>query len=147
MRKLIQTLSKNISEIIFRYGLAIVLIWLGIVKFKNTEAIHLERAMANTVLFSWLLKLVSIYVFAQIIAWLHIISGILLLVKVASKKLSLWGAIFASIIFLSSILIFASSGITWQVGYGFPELSRTGHSLLKDFILFGASLWCISDSL
>lgn len=147
MRKLIKTLSENIAEIIFRYGLAIVLIWLGIVKFKNSEAIHLERAMANTVLFSWLLKFVTIYVFAQIVAWLHIVSGLLLLVKVASKRLALWGSIMASVIFLSGILVFVSSGIVWQVGYGFPELSRTGHSLLKDFILFGTSLWCISDSL
>lgn len=143
MKKFIKAISLATAQIIFKYGLAIVLIWIGFMKFKNNEALQLEKAIADTFLFSWMLKSISIFTFSKIIAWIHIVSGVLLVIKPTAK----WGAILAIIIFFSSILVFVSSGIIWQFGYGFPELSRIGHSLLKDFVLFGVSLWVLQDSL
>ncbi len=136
-----------VGQSLFRYGLGIILIWLGIMKFKNSEALQIEQAMAQTVLFQWMLKYVTIYAFSQIIAWIQIVAGILIMLKPVSSGLSRWGGALAMVVFLAGILVFFTSGIVWQTGYGFPELSRAGHAFLKDFILFGAAAWCFSDSL
>lgn len=124
-----------------------MLIWIGIMKFRNAEAIHLEQAMSQTILFNWLLKYITIYTLSLIIAWVQIFAGLMIMLKPVSAKISTWGAILAMIVFLSGILVFLTSGIVWQSGYGFPELSRAGHSFIKDFVLFGAAAWCVSDSL
>lgn len=135
------------GQFLFRYGLGIMLIWIGIMKFRNAEAIHLEQAMSQTILFNWLLKYITIYTLSLIIAWVQIFAGLMIMLKPVSAKISTWGAILAMIVFLSGILVFLTSGIVWQSGYGFPELSRAGHSFIKDFVLFGAAAWCVSDSL
>lgn len=147
MKNILKKTSLAIGQFLFRYGLGIVLIWLGVMKFRNAEALHIEQAMANTLLFKWMLKYITIYAFSQMIAWVQIISGIFIMLQPVSKKMAAWGGALAMIIFLSGILVFITSGIVWESGYGFPELSRAGHSLLKDFILFGAAAWCWSDSL
>lgn len=147
MKSIIKKISLGIGQFLLRYGLGIVLIWLGIMKFRNSEAIHIEQAMAETILFKWMLKYITIYAFSQIIAWIQIIAGLFIMLQPVSKKMAAWGGALAMIVFLAGILVFISSGIIWQTGYGFPELSRAGHSFLKDFILFGAAAWCWSDSL
>jgi len=147
MRLILKKTLLLISQSLFRYGLGIILIWLGIMKFKNVEALHIQQAMAQTVLFKWMLKYITIYAFSQIIAWIQILAGVLIMLKPVSSKLSRWGATLGMIIFLAGILVFFTSSIVWQTGYGFPELSRAGHAFLKDFILFGAAAWCLSDSL
>ncbi len=136
-----------VGQSLFRYGLGIILIWLGIMKFKNSEALQIEQTMAQTVLFQWMLKYVTIYAFSQIIAWIQIVAGVLIMLKPVSAGLSRWGGALAMVVFLAGILVFFTSGVVWQTGYGFPELSRAGHAFLKDFILFGAAAWCFSDSL
>jgi len=136
-----------LSQFLFRYGLGIILIWIGIMKFRNAEAVHLEQAMSQTFLFKWLLKYITIYTFSLIIAWIQIFAGIMIMLNPVSAKISTWGGVLAMFIFLAGILVFLTSGVVWQAGYGFPELSRAGHSFFKDFILFAAATWCVSDSL
>jgi uncharacterized membrane protein YkgB len=136
-----------LSQFLFRYALGIILIWFGIMKFRNAEAIHLEQAMLQTILFKWLLQYITVYTLSLIIAWVQIFAGLMIMLKAVSVKISMWGGIFAMVIFIAGMLVFATSGIVWQTGYGFPELSRAGHAFIKDFILFGAAAWCVSDSI
>jgi uncharacterized membrane protein YkgB len=147
MKSFLKKVFLMVGQSLFRYGLGIILIWLGIMKFKNSEALQIEQAMAQTALFKWMLKYVTIYAFSQIIAWIQIAAGVLIMLKPVSSSLSRWGGAMAMVVFLAGILVFFTSGIVWQTGYGFPELSRAGHAFLKDFILFGAAAWCFSDSL
>ncbi|MCU4174140.1 DUF417 family protein [Carboxylicivirga sp. N1Y90] len=137
---------KSLSHFILRYGLAIVFIWLGLLKFKNTEADYLNDILKNSSLFSWLLKYITAYTFTLVLAYLQMIIGILLMLKPVSKKLSFIGAIIAVIILTISVSTLFTSGHVWQSGYGFPELSKLGQSILKDIILLGAAAWCVGDS-
>ena len=93
------------------------------------------------------IEYLTVYALSMVIAWIQIVAGILLMLKPVSRKLSTWGGAMAMLIFLAGILVFFTSGLVWQTGYGFPELSRAGHAFLKDFILFGAAAWCFSDAL
>jgi len=138
---------KTIGQFIFRYGLALIFIWLGILKFKNSEADYLKDILQNSSLFGWMLKYVTSYTFSLIIAYLQIGIGILLAIKPIAKKLSLVGGLLAVLVLGISVLTLFTSGYVWQTGYGFPELSKVGQSILKDLLLFGAAAWCVGDSL
>lgn len=146
MNSAIKKIFSVISLILLRYGLGIALIWLGFIKFKNIEAEYIQELLANTPVFKWILKYFTAYAFSQIIAWIQIVAGFLLLIHPFSPKISRWGAVMSMLIFLPGIIVFFNSDVVWLTGYGFPELSRTGQLLLKDFILFGAAAGCLSES-
>ncbi|TAJ15136.1 DUF417 family protein [Marinilabiliaceae bacterium JC017] len=147
MKNLLEKSLKAIGIFLLRYGLAIVLIWSGLLKFKDAEANYLRDVVANSSLFSWILKYITIYAFAQILAYLQIIAGVLIALKPVAKKLSFWGGIIAVLFMLISVSMLFTSSYVWQSGYGFPELSKFGQSILKDTILLGAAAWCAGDSL
>ena len=138
---------KAIGQFIFRYGLALVFIWLGLLKFNNSEADYLKDILRDSPLFSWMLKYFTSYTFSMIIAYFQIIIGVLLALKPVARKLSLIGGILALLVLGISVLTLFTSGYVWQTGYGFPALSKLGQSILKDVILFGAAAWCVGDSL
>ncbi len=139
--------TKTFAQFIFRYGLGLVFIWLGYLKFKNSEADYLKDILQNSSLFGWMLKYITAYTFSMVIAYLQIAIGLFIVLKPVSKKLSLFGGILAIIVLGLSVLTLFSSAYVWQSGYGFPELSKLGQSILKDLILFGAAIWCVGDSI
>jgi len=137
---------KTLGQFIFRYGLGLVFIWMGVLKFKNSEADYLKEILQNSSLFSWMLKYVTAYTFTLIVAYLQIGIGLLIVLKPVSRKLSMIGGLLALVVLGLSVLTLFTSGYVWQTGYGFPELSKVGQSILKDVILLGAAAWCIGDS-
>ena len=38
---------KTLGQFIFRYGLGMVFIWMGVLKFKNSEADYLKEILQN----------------------------------------------------------------------------------------------------
>lgn len=137
---------KLIGQFLLRYGLAIVFIWLGILKLKNSEADYMREVLSNSSLFGWSLKYITAYAFSQIVAYLQMGIGLLIALKPVARKLSFVGSLVAVVILLLSVTMLFSSGYVWQTGYGFPELSKLGQSILKDVVLLGAAAWCAGDS-
>jgi len=137
---------KLIGQFLLRYGLAIVFIWLGILKLKNSEADYMRDVLSNSTLFGWSLKYITAYAFSQIVAYLQMGIGLLIALKLVARRLSFVGSLVAVVILLLSVTMLFSSGSVWQAGYGFPELSKLGQSILKDVVLLGAAAWCAGDS-
>ncbi len=146
MKNFISKLLKNVGVFILRYGLGIVIIWLGFLKFKNSEAEYTRQLISGGYM-AWILKYLTPYALNQIVAYLQIIIGFFIMTKSVSRPLSFWGGFAAAIMFLFSVSLLFTSSIVWQTGYGFPELSKVGQAVLKDFILFGAAAWCVGDSM
>ncbi|WP_185968801.1 DUF417 family protein [Carboxylicivirga sp. M1479] len=137
---------KIAGRFLLRYGLAIVLIWLGLMKLKNIEADYLKDVLANSSLFNWLLKYFTSYAFSQIVAYLQMALGVLIALKPVARKVSFWGGLVATVILFISVSTLLTSSYVWLSPYGFPELSKLGQSILKDVVLLGAALWCVGDS-
>ena len=60
------------GHFLFRYALGILLIWIGIMKFRTPEARYIEQALAETFVFKWMMKYVTLYAFTKIIGILQI---------------------------------------------------------------------------
>ncbi len=146
MKNFLSKLLKTFGTFILRYGLGIVIIWLGYLKFKNVEAEYTRELISGGYV-SWILKYITPYALTQIIAYLQILVGFLIMLKPISKSLSFWAGIVAVIMFVFSLSLLFTSHFVWLNGYGFPELSKAGQLVLKDFVLLGAAAWCVGDSL
>ena len=130
-----------------RYGLAIVIAWIGALKYSAYEAAAIHPLIANSPLMSWLDNILSVRALAATLGTLEIVAAVLIALRVVSPRLSAAGSAMAVLLFLGTLsFLFTTPGVT--AAGGFPVLSvLPGQFLLKDIVLLGASLWTLGDSL
>jgi len=130
-----------------RYGLVVVIAWIGALKYSAYEAAAIHPLIANSPLMSWLDNILSVRALAATLGTLEIIAALLIALRVLAPRLSAVGSAMAILLFLGTLsFLFTTPGVT--AGGGFPVLSvLPGQFLLKDLVLLGASLWTLGDSL
>jgi reactive chlorine resistance protein C len=132
---------------VLRYGLVIVIAWIGALKYTLYEATAIHPLIAHSPLMSWLYSFLSVRGLAGGLGTVEIIAAVLIAVRPAWPRVSAVGSAIAVLLFLSTLsLLFTTPGVT--AASGFPVLSvLPGQFLLKDLVLLGASLWTLGDSL
>ncbi len=140
------TLEK-IGAIVIRYGLAAVLLWVGLLKFTAFEAEGIQPFVANSPLMSWTYGVMSVRALAAALGVIEIVLGLLIALRNFAPKLSAFGSIGASVMFLFTLTFLLTTPGVWQPGYGFPCLSPVpGQFLAKDLVLIGAALWTAGEA-
>ena len=138
---------KAVGEILIRYGLVLVLGWIGAMKFTAYEAAGIKPLIDTSPLMSWMYKFLSIQAASNVIGIAEITAAVLIAIRPLSAKLSAIGSVLAVFTFLATLtFLFSLPGWEKSLG-GFPALSGSGGFLLKDIVLLGASLWTLGDSL
>lgn len=138
---------QRIGQFLLRYGLVLILGWIGAMKFTAYEAEGIQALVATSPLMSWMYKVFSLQATSNIIGVAEIIAALLIAIRPLSAKLSAIGSALAVCTFLAT-LTFLISLPGWEKSLGgFPALSGAGGFLLKDVVLLGASFWTLSDSL
>ncbi len=138
---------QNIGANVLRYGLVIILLWVGSLKFTAYEAEGVQGLIANSPLFSWMLGIMSVQAVSMLIGSVEIILAIMIAMRSFVPKISAFGSIGAIIMFLLTLtFVFTTPGV-WQAGYGFPLPSpMPGQFLAKDIILLGAAIWTAGEA-
>ncbi|MEO8770833.1 MAG: DUF417 family protein [Ferruginibacter sp.] len=133
---------------ITRYGLAIVLIWIGILKFTSFEAAGISPLVQNNPLLSWLSPTLGINGMSRFLGIVEIGAGLLICTRPVMPKVSAYGSFIATAIFIITLtLLFSTPGII-QAGYSFPFISpMPGQFILKDIVLLGASVYTAGEAL
>lgn len=133
--------------LVIRYGLALVLIWIGILKFTSYEAEGIAPLASNSPIMSWLPSMLGVTGFAKLLGVIEITTGLLICCRPIAPKVSAWGSIAACITFIITLtFLFSTPGIV-QKGYSFPFISpMPGQFLLKDIVLLGASLFTAGEA-
>ncbi len=139
---------ENIGTNILRYGLVIILLWVGALKFTAYEAEGIQGLVANSPLMSWMLGIMSVQAVSMLLGTVEIILGIMIAMRSFAPQISAIGSIGAIIVFLITLtFVFTTPGV-WQPGYGFPFPSpMPGQFLAKDLILLGAAVWTAGEAL
>ncbi len=138
---------ENIGANVLRYGLVIILLWVGLLKFTAYEAEGIQGLIANSPLFSWMLGIMSIRSVAALIGTIEIILAIMIAMRSFVPKISAFGSIGAIIMFLITLSFALTTPGVWQAGYGFPFPSpMPGQFLAKDLILLGAAVWTAGEA-
>ncbi len=142
------TRLESMGAIIIRYGLVVVLLWVGLLKFTAYEAEGIKPLVENSPLLSWVYSLMSVQGFSMLLGIIEIILGLLIACRSFSPKASAIGSIGAIFMFLITLSFLLSTPGVWQPGYGFPFLSpMPGQFIAKDLLLLGAALWTAGDAL
>ena len=138
----------SIASFLGRYGLVVVIGWIGALKFANFEAHQIQPLVANSPFMGWLYDIFPVYTFSALLGVFEVTAAVLLAIKPLAPKLSVGGSLLAILLFLATIsFLFTTPGIGEPAGGGFPAISLIGEFLLKDIPLLGLSFWTLADSL
>jgi uncharacterized membrane protein YkgB len=126
-----------------RYGLVLVLLWIGGMKFTAYEAAGISGFVSNSPLMSWAYSVFSIQAFSTLLGVTEITVALLIAARPLSARAALVGSASAVGMFLTTLSFLLTTPGVWEPSAGgFPALSVVpGQFLVKDFVLFGASVW------
>src|SRR5262247_3256513 len=135
------------GRLMVRYGLVVVIAWIGALKFTTYEATAIQPLIAHSPVFSWIYGVVSVRAFAAALGTVEIIAALLIAIRPLALRLSAAGSAMAVLLFAGTLsFLFTTPGAT--AAGGFPVLSvLPGQFLLKDLVLIGAALWTLGDAL
>ena len=138
---------EKLGAFLIRYGLVLVLGWIGAMKFTAYEAEGIRTLVETSPLMSWMYRVFSLQATSNVIGVAELIAAALIAIRPLSAKLSAIGSVLAVFTFLTTLtFLFSLPGWEKSLG-GFPALSGSGGFLLKDIVLLGAALFTLGDSL
>ena len=132
---------------ISRYGLAVILLLIGLAKFTPEEAAGIQPLVAHSPLMSWMYALLSVRGVSNLIGCIEIVIAILLALRPVSAKLSLAGSVGAPITFLLTASFLLSTPGAVQFNAGISILGAAGQFLIKDLALLGVAVWTAAEAL
>lgn len=149
LSKIMDNLSTKFNKagkFVTRYALAIILIWVGSLKFYTYEAELIQGLVANSPFISWMYAIGSVTAVAAFIGIVDIIAGLLIALRPFNARLSAIGSCIAiSIFVLTATFLLTTPGMI-QKGMSFPALSFTAQFVAKDLILIGAAIWTAGEA-
>lgn len=129
-----------------RYGLALIFLWYGAMKFTSYEATGIAPFIANSPLVGWWHATLGIQGASTMLGVYEIATAVLLAIFPIAPRASVVGAAMAVLTFLTTLtFLFTTPGVTAPVG--FPVLSDVGEFLLKDVGLLGISILLLGQAL
>ncbi|KAB7761601.1 YkgB family protein [Mycolicibacterium mucogenicum] len=143
-----EAIVSRIAGHLARYGLVVVIGWIGLLKFTSYEAQGIQPLVAHSPFMSWMYDVFSISTFSSLLGVLEVGTAVLLAVKPWWPRVSAVGSLIAVGLFIATIsFLFTTPGIGEAAAGGFPALSMTGQFLIKDVALLGISAWTLADAL
>jgi uncharacterized membrane protein YkgB len=131
-----------------RYGLVVVVGWIGLMKFTAYEAEGISRYVTNSPLMSWVYSFMSHRGFSAVLGVVELTVAILIAARPFSPRATVVGSALAVGMFLTTLSFLLTTPGVWEPSAGgFPALSGfPGQFLIKDLALLGISLWSLGDA-
>jgi reactive chlorine resistance protein C len=138
---------QGVGSLVLRYGLVLVIAWIGLMKFTEYEAKGIQPLVAHSPLMGWMYGFLTVPAFSDALGVVEVAIAILIALRHWSAKASALGSGAAVLMFLTT-LSFLLSTPGWEPSLGgFPSLSALpGQFLLKDVVLLGAAIWSFGES-
>ena len=136
------------GQLILRYGLVLVVAWIGAMKFTAYEAAGIQPLVANSPFMGWMYHFLSVQLFSSLLGMVEIATAVMIAVRPWSARVAALGSAMAVMMFLTTLsFLFSTPGWEESLG-GFPALSAMpGQFLLKDVVLLGAAVWSLGEAL
>ncbi len=142
----IQSRLEATGIVVSRYGLVVVLLLIGVLKFTPGEAAGIQPLVAHSPLMSWMYGLLSVQGVSNVIGVIEIATAALIALRPLSRKASFVGSLAAVVTFLLTVSFLFSTPGAFHFMYGFPVLGDAGQFLIKDLVLLGASFWTAAEA-
>lgn len=130
-------LTTNAGILIARFGVALVLGWIGLFKFTPTEANAIVPLIEHSPLMSWLIPALGVRGSSNLIGSVEIVTAIALVVGTWSARALLVGSVLGTLTFAATLtFLFTTPGMfSLHDGLWVPD-----GFLLKDVTLLGVCL-------
>ena len=140
--------AEAVGRELARYGLVVVVGWIGLMKFTAYEAEGISRYVANSPLMSWVYGFMSHRGFSAVLGVVELTVAILITARPFSPRASAVGSALAVGMFLTTLSFLVTTPGVWAAeAGGFPALSGApGQFLIKDLALLGISLWTLGEA-
>jgi uncharacterized membrane protein YkgB len=131
-----------------RYGLVVVVGWIGLMKFTTYEAEGIRPFVANSPLLSWVYGFMSVRGFSAVLGVVEVAIALLVAARPFAPRASALGSALAVGMFLTTLSFLVTTPGVWASSAGgFPALSAfPGQALIKDLALLGISLWSLGEA-
>ncbi len=131
-----------------RYGLVLVIAWIGALKFTGYEAAGIEPLVSHSPLTSWLYGFLSVKGLSAALGVAELVIALLLAVKPWAPRLSIVGSVAAIGLFVTTLSFLITTPGVIEPSAGIAgALSSTGQFLIKDAALLGVAVWTLTDAL
>ena len=131
-----------------RFGLVVVLLWIGGMKFTAYEAEGIKPFVENSPFMSFAYHVFSVRGFSALLGAVEIIVGLAIASRFWAPRCSAAGSLLATGMFLTTLsFLLTTPGIFEPSAGGFPAISFVGGFVLKDIVLLGASLLTFGEAL
>ena len=131
-----------------RYGLVVVVGWIGLMKFTAYEAEGISPFVAHSSLMSWVYGFMSHRGFSAVLGVVELTIAILIAARPFAPRATVLGSALAVGMFLTTLSFLVTTPGVWAADAGgFPALSGApGQFLIKDLALLGISLWSFGEA-
>jgi uncharacterized membrane protein YkgB len=140
--------AEAVGRALARYGLVVVVGWIGLMKFTGYEAEGIRPFVANSPLMSWVYRLMSVRGFSALLGGVEVAVALLIAARPFAPRVSALGSALAVGMFLATLSFLVTTPGVWEPSLGgFPALSAVpGQFLIKDLVLLGISLWTLGEA-
>ena len=143
----IRVALEGAGAIVSRYGLVLILLLIGILKFTPDEADGIQPLVAHSPFMSWMYFVLNKQGVSNLIGIIELLVAFLLALRPISPWASFVGSLGAIATFLlTTSFLFTTPGAI-QFGHGVEILGGAGQFLIKDLVLLGASFWTAAEAL
>ena len=134
------------GQLVSRYGLVVVLAWIGFGKYAKMEA---RVLIEHSPLMSWIYDILSVGAVAKALGTAEIVAAVLIALRPVWPRVSAVGSAMAVVLFLGTLsFLFTTPGLVVAHYDGVPVLgAQPGQFLLKDLVLIGVALWTLGEAL
>ena len=147
-RSSLSSRAEAVGRELARYGLVVVVGWIGLMKFTGYEAEGIRPFVANSPLMSWVYGLMSVQGFSALLGIVEVAIALLIALRPIWPRASALGSALAIGMFLTTLSFLVTTPGVWEPSAGgFPALSvLPGQFLIKDLVLLGISLWTFGEA-
>jgi uncharacterized membrane protein YkgB len=131
-----------------RYGLVVVVAWIGLMKFTAYEAEGIRPFVAHSPLMSWVYGFLGVRDFSAVLGVVEVAVALLIAARPFSPRAAALGSALAVGMFLTTLSFLVTTPGVWEPSLGgFPALSAIpGQFLIKDLALLGIALWSLGEA-
>ena len=137
---------EHLGITVSRYGLVVILLAIGALKFTAAEAAGIQPLVAHSPFMSWMYKVLSMQGVSNIIGCIEILVAVLMSLRPFSAKASFIGSLGAVVTFILTISFLFTTPGAIEFNHGIPSLGGAGQFLIKDLVLLGASLTTAAEA-
>jgi uncharacterized membrane protein YkgB len=147
-RSSLSSRAEAVGRELARYGLVVVVGWIGLMKFTEYEATGIHQFVEQSPLLSWVDGPLSVRGFSTVLGVVEVAIALLIAARPFSPRACALGSALAVGMFLTTLSFLCTTrGVGQPSEGGFPALSAfPGQFLIKDFALLGISLWSLGEA-